>query len=193
MAKSLLVKNKNKDQFLALLDFRNTPTEATGTSPAQRLLNRRTRTLLPTSETLLRPKVHLDVDKVKLHASQRKQAKTYNEHAKPLPPLEEGDVVRMKPFQMQKKWSKGIVIKRLDERSYEVETDNGNYRRNRVHLKKTEEPPPGNEEADFHDSGQETPGPDLDPKPGDVAPTPAAARPQRLCQRPAWMKDYVTG
>ena len=63
--------------------------------------------------------------------------------AKDLPPLDEGDVVRMKPLiQGKKNWQKAIVTKRLDERSYMVETSTAVYRRNRVHLKKTPEPPP---------------------------------------------------
>lgn len=35
-----------------------------------------------------------------------------------------------------------MVVERLDERSYEVETaDGSSYRRNRFHLKQTNEPP----------------------------------------------------
>ena len=46
-----------KDPWLALLDYRNTPTEGLGTSLAQRLMSRRTRTLLPTAASLLRPEI----------------------------------------------------------------------------------------------------------------------------------------
>jgi len=46
-----------KDPWLALLDYRNNPTEGINASPAQRLLSRRTRALLPTASSLLRPKV----------------------------------------------------------------------------------------------------------------------------------------
>ena len=71
-----------------------------------------------------------------------KQAFHYNKTAKDLPILHEGDTVRMKPFQLgEKKWGKAIVNKRLDERSYEVETNSGTYRRNRVHLRKSNEIP----------------------------------------------------
>ena len=36
--------------------------------------------------------------------------------------LEEGDTVRMRPFQLNKKtWDKALVKRRLDERSYEVD------------------------------------------------------------------------
>ena len=41
----------------ALLDHCNTPSQGTSTSPAQRLMSRRTKTLLPTKETLLKPQV----------------------------------------------------------------------------------------------------------------------------------------
>ena len=42
-----------KDPWLALLDQRNTPTEFLESSPAKRLMSRRTRTLLPTTSSLL--------------------------------------------------------------------------------------------------------------------------------------------
>ena len=44
----------------ALLDWLNTPTECIGTSPVQRLMGRRTRTLLPTHENLLNHPSHKD-------------------------------------------------------------------------------------------------------------------------------------
>ena len=38
----------------------------------------------------------------------------------------EGDTARIKPFiQGQKEWKKGMIVERLDERSYEVETADG--------------------------------------------------------------------
>lgn len=44
-----------QSEFLALLDWRNTPTEGLGTSPAQRFLGRRCKTLLPVTGSLLQP------------------------------------------------------------------------------------------------------------------------------------------
>ena len=57
IAKRLMKKAKRdrKDYWLAILDYRNTPTEGADSSPVQRLMSRRTRTLLPTSENLLLP------------------------------------------------------------------------------------------------------------------------------------------
>ncbi|CAB4006649.1 Transposon Ty3-G Gag-Pol poly [Paramuricea clavata] len=57
-AKKIIMK-RNKagtDTFLALLDHRNTPSVAVQISPAQRLFSRRTRSLLPMSAELLKPK-----------------------------------------------------------------------------------------------------------------------------------------
>ena len=145
-AKRLLIKARrsNSDPFLSLLDHRNTPSEGLESSPAQRLMGRRTRTLLPTTNSLLRPAT-IDHSSAKLgiRAQQMKQQFYFNKHAKDLPHLEEGDVVRMQPFTKGKKtWDKAVVSKRLDQRSYEVVSDKGVYRRNRVHVKKTSEQPP---------------------------------------------------
>ena len=49
----------------------------------------------------------------------------------------------MKPFQKhgRPEWKQGVVSKRLDERSYKVETATNTYRRNRVHLRRSTEQP----------------------------------------------------
>ena len=54
----LMRKNKDTgtDEFLALLDFRNTSTQHMGSSPSQPQLNHRTRSLLPMSGNLLKPR-----------------------------------------------------------------------------------------------------------------------------------------
>ena len=59
VAKQLLRKTRdsNTNFHLALLDQRNTPTQGMATNPTQKFLSRRTRTLLPTKDTLLRPAV----------------------------------------------------------------------------------------------------------------------------------------
>ena len=50
----------------------------------------------------------------------------------------------MKPFKLgDKSWKKARVLDRLDERSYDVEDDDGSvYRRNRVHLRQSAEADP---------------------------------------------------
>ena len=66
-----------QDPWLALIDHRNTPTKSGGASPAQRLMSKRTRTLLPTAARLLRPTVsHSSVDSLQL---KRQKAKFYHD------------------------------------------------------------------------------------------------------------------
>ena len=51
--------------------------------------------------------------------------------------LKECGRVRLKPFRLgQKGWNKGTVVARLGERSYNIQTPDGMYRRNRVHIRK---------------------------------------------------------
>lgn len=143
MAKRLVRKavDSNKDPYFAILDYRNTPTQGTDFSPAQRNLGRRTRTLLPTSSNLLKPKeISNEHVKQSKKYSNLKSSLYYNKGSKDLDPLCEGDTVRIKPTVMNKKtWEKGTVLERLDERSYNVSCDSGVIRRNRVHLRKSNE------------------------------------------------------
>ena len=130
------------DPMLALLEIRNTPQQDASSSPAQRLLNRRTRTLIPTTSELLKPRGEeiMKKDRQIMDKAVKSREKQYNKTAKDLKPLEEGDVVRMKPFQLgDKEWKKAIVTKRLDDRSYDIETNQGVLRRTREDLRKTKE------------------------------------------------------
>ena len=74
-------KQSGESEYMALLDWMNTPSEGMGTSPAQRLMGRRCKTLLPTAGTLLKP---------------RRQSFYYNQHAHPFPPINEGATIRMR-------------------------------------------------------------------------------------------------
>jgi hypothetical protein len=65
-AKTLIRKalDAETDPYLVILDYRNTPTQGMESSPVQRLMNRRTRTLLPTTKALLEPRTtrpHQDI------------------------------------------------------------------------------------------------------------------------------------
>ena len=142
-AKNIMKKAKQAgtDVYLSLLDWRNTPSEGMSSSPAQRMFGRRTRTLLPTSSLLLKPKVQEDV-KEKLIKQKSKQTKYYNRSSKELPPLRAGEVVRVAPKQgdRKQKWFKARVEDQVDIRSYEVRTEDGKcYRRNRRHLRQSKE------------------------------------------------------
>ena len=71
----------------------NTPKQSTRNSQAQNLMNRRTKTLLPTTASLLMLKLtygrHSSVQN-----SKRRQAWYLDRHARDIQPLREGDVVR---------------------------------------------------------------------------------------------------
>lgn len=76
--------------YLALLDYRNTPTKV-GSSPAQRVFSTRTRNLLPPTPRLLEPAtVPPMAVQQKLIASRQKQAYYYNLKGKALPELQPG-------------------------------------------------------------------------------------------------------
>jgi len=142
ICKQLFMKAKadGGDPFLALLDNRNVPRDRVLGSPVQRFLHRRTQTLLPMSQTLLRPKV-LDQNAVRnqLENLRNVQKNYYDRGSKPLEPLKENDFARI---YTENGWKPGRVVGVGPEpRSYKVLTESGRIlRRNRRHLLKTPEP-----------------------------------------------------
>jgi len=149
VVKTLMKKadSSNSDFFLSLLDQRNTPTQGHDTSPAQRSFGRRTLTLLPTVKSLLQPTgINTKDIQRRIKDKQDRQKEYFDRRTRDLPPLEEGDVVRLQPFVNKRGvWAQGSVIRRLDERSYEVASGNSIYRRNRAHLRATKERLPATE------------------------------------------------
>ena len=114
-AKEILRKTaaSKSDPYLALLAQRNTPQEGFGTSPAQRLFSRRTKTNLPISSNLLKPSVAEDtLEKDKMRKLRQKFY--YDRPANDLPDLQEDDVVQMQPFRLNEKtWRKAKELKPL--------------------------------------------------------------------------------
>ena len=105
-------------------------------------MSRRTKTLLPTTSNLLKPEVCIGRHS-SLIAAQQRQAHYYNQHSNDLEPLQNGDIVRIKPSgKGQKLWKQAVVNKKVGFRSYSVETSDGSYVRDRVHLRKSNEDPP---------------------------------------------------
>jgi len=98
-----------------------TPSQGTSTSPAQQHMSK-TKTLLPTKETLLKPQVPDPQEQQRLlRQRQLKKAQYYNRTAKDLPELEIGDVVQMKPITYQVcTWCKATVTQKVDQRLYVV-------------------------------------------------------------------------
>ena len=79
--KSLLIKARadKRDPLLALLEWRNTPSEGMNASPVQLLYGRRTRTRLLVSKSLLVPQVISDVpEKIKIKSGKQKQKFYYD-------------------------------------------------------------------------------------------------------------------
>ena len=123
------------------LTFAIPPTEGLGTSPAQRLFGRRTKTLLPTSGRLLR-RPEFDTTSQLLHVQKNNQALYYNNGTKELRPLEPGNTVRIHPPKYSQQWTPATVDKQVGVRSYQGITDDGRvYRRDRRHLRLTAEVP----------------------------------------------------
>ena len=130
---------KSHDPELALLEYRNTPLEGVGLSPVQMLMSRRTSSILPIAPSLLMPEAARDVSS-ELKTRQMTQKKYHDRHGtKPLQVIEEGEAARIREG---KQWEPVMVRKRFDDRSYLVETHNGQtLRRNRQHLLRTGEKP----------------------------------------------------
>ena len=110
-------------------------------SSVQRLLGRCTKTQLPITAELLKPK-HVNTEDInkQIKTRQQKQANYYNRKARDLPPLQDEDVEHMRPFTLNgKTWDKAMVAKRLDEWSYLVTTEDAPYKQSRVDPRKTKE------------------------------------------------------
>ena len=99
-AKNLLRKalDSGRDPCMSILEYRNTPTQGLDSSSAQRLMNRRTKTLLPTARSLLQPRVIYPERENKLSRERQTQAELanyYNRSSRSLPELSDGDVVHI--------------------------------------------------------------------------------------------------
>ena len=98
-------------------------------------------------------------------------------------------------------WEKATVTKRLDERSYEVDTQAGAYRRNRADIKEQPLPKPLEQtSAPAVTLDQERTPPNWPPeKPAanqtlseqQTTPAPVAQRPKRNIKEPDYLKDYM--
>uniref|UniRef100_A0A3B3SX49 Uncharacterized protein n=1 Tax=Paramormyrops kingsleyae TaxID=1676925 RepID=A0A3B3SX49_9TELE len=89
---------KAEDKYLTLLDYRTTPLETVGLSPAQLLMGRRPRNKLPAARALLAPAAY-DPVKVKCQLDKGKATqKLYYDQkraSKPHAPLMPGEEIRI--------------------------------------------------------------------------------------------------
>ena len=128
------------DPFLALLEWRNTPSESLGLSPVQIIFGRHTRTKLPTSQRLLATPTATEVQR-SLGQEKLKQEKYYNRGARERVPLKRGQTVRVK-WSEQPEWRKGRIETVLPNRSYAIQFGDGTIRRRTSkHVRFSAEPP----------------------------------------------------
>ena len=126
----------------AILQYRNTPIQGIGLSPAQLLLHRRLRDSIPSQPFLYKPHPEWIAAAQRreeiLHKRNAKLVEKYNRHTQNLCPLQAGDTVTIQnPLNHQ--WNTtGKIISALPERQYKIRVD-GSGRitlRNRRFLKK---------------------------------------------------------
>ena len=107
-----------RSEYRALLDWGNTPTEGMGTSPAQRFLGRRCKTLLPLTHTQLQPR-YSTVDDTQALPQKAKQKHYYDRSAKDLKHISRGDTVRMR-LPGESVWTPGVCTGQQGHRSYGI-------------------------------------------------------------------------
>ena len=157
IAKPLLKKSKsdNRDPYLGLLELRNTPLDNLA-APAQLLMSRSLRSLLPTTSNHLKPNV-LDPElaREKVKKKQATQSHYYNRGARDLEPFAKGEGVHIQT--KTGNWKPATVLSRHNTpRSYTVRTEDGSEcRRNRRHFLKLRAPQYTNEETSRHYDKQE--------------------------------------
>uniref|UniRef100_A0A8C2JMD2 Integrase catalytic domain-containing protein n=1 Tax=Cyprinus carpio TaxID=7962 RepID=A0A8C2JMD2_CYPCA len=135
-AKRILTKarEEGKDPYLSILEHRNAPVDGFK-SPAQLLMSRRLRSILPITGKLLQPQTcKPSAVQRKREQCQIKQKSYYDRSAKSLITLEHG--ARIYAQQNNGQWKPAVVSSALEDgRSYIIRnTDGQEYRRNRKHL-----------------------------------------------------------
>ncbi|UYV74104.1 hypothetical protein LAZ67_11002126, partial [Cordylochernes scorpioides] len=132
IAKNILRKCKQSgdDIQVALLNYRNTPREDMG-SPAQRLLSRRTKTILPISKELLRPCIQKYVT-LKLRRYRNKRKFYYDKGSRDEPTFKIGQEVYLR--ENRRNWKPATIVREDGPRSYTVQNNKGLYRRNQSHI-----------------------------------------------------------
>ncbi|GFS05249.1 Pol polyprotein [Elysia marginata] len=131
---------KCKDKYMAVLDFNTTPLENVKASPAQLLMGRRPRNLLPAVNQLFQPRTINRKEFSKQYYKMKETQKFYHDRTtRPLQDLPETSPVRLQPTAGRKVWLPGTIIKKVGPRSYHVETGDGVYKRNRRHIRTSTE------------------------------------------------------
>ena len=140
--KSLLKKTGgdiNNEEFKlvsSLLEWRNTPNES-GKSPAQIMIGRPLRGLIPTHPAKYKEKIDIEEHREKKFELSQKAKHYHDKKAKPLKPLKNGTRVLIRD-RTEKKWAQPAVVVdyKIKDHSYMLETETGRRTsRNRSFLK----------------------------------------------------------
>ncbi|XP_062541083.1 uncharacterized protein K02A2.6-like [Armigeres subalbatus] len=197
IAKSLLKKasESKQDFWEVLLQWRNTPNKV-GSSPVQRLMNRRTRFGVPMGEQKYLPKIEEGV-KEKLQRNRQEAKLNYDRNTKVLPSLEIGQPVFVKKTPTEKEWTRATVVDPVSDRSTIVAVGDQEYRRDNVMIRPAPRPAlqiPKQETIEHKSQESPTHRPPSEhsfvTSPGGVDRT--CMRPQRITRLPRRFDDYET-
>ncbi|CAK8680978.1 unnamed protein product [Clavelina lepadiformis] len=134
------ITHEHADVFKGMTDYEkeyhtelNPDVEGVIQHPARTLISRRLRSKPPVSTKMLEPhNVRIEAN---LEPRQQMQKKHYDRCTKPLPELQKGDVVY---YNRNRRRAKGIITnRRCEPRSYQLQNEYGDTRRNRRQLYKT--------------------------------------------------------
>lgn len=120
-----------------ILEYNTTPIASMQMSPSQLFFGRQAKTRMPIDESLL---LRSEVDNMSIHRKHKLKRETqkqyYDRTARPMPPLAEGQKIMFR--KNSRDWHYGIVIRKVNNRSYVVKDSFGNhFRRNRRFLSPT--------------------------------------------------------
>ena len=122
---------EGEDIHKAFLNIRATPVDCKLPSPAEMMFNQPITTMLPS-----RAEPGKDVHRQRLEERKEQMKENYDSHSRSeLAPLDPGQRVRTRNPE-SKLWQPGIVLRRCEDQSYQIETWNGAIvRRTRSHIK----------------------------------------------------------
>ncbi|XP_064624557.1 uncharacterized protein K02A2.6-like [Lineus longissimus] len=126
--------NDGSDQFEALLELRNTPSQDTGLSPNEMLFGRKTRSFIP---CVAKPET-IDESVLEKRAKRKRSVRRcHDRQSRDLKHLEIGQTVYFE-HRERARWILGKITEVLGDRTYTVRGHNGGtYRRNRVQMRPT--------------------------------------------------------
>ena len=109
------IQGKQEDQYIALLELRNTPRQDVNFSPAELVFGRKTRSVIP---MLIQPSTYLNSKK--RTRRQMSVKRCCDRHARSLPVDEVGNMIFYQS-PPKKQWEMGKVIRKLGSRTFIIQ------------------------------------------------------------------------